>query len=212
MDDIAEFIKKYWLTGIIAVLLLGMSVYVFSLNYKANQYQAEYITLTDTLTTLTAELAKVSEVYDAEKEKNTIRENSVSATDISESMIAVDTVLTSFYRSSMPFPEGISADERAALIQKGEDAKAKYRTITGLDPANGVNTWQLNPEWSLKLETILTYKSVKEIPVLFSMKTKDGRDAGLVQTTYDVESNTLKNIVTHYTQAGIEDKADVGGQ
>lgn len=158
-----------------------------------------------------AELAKkeASKPFDTTKHQKVIQARTVSAEQIGKEIIAVDNTLTAFYKTNAPMPTGAKKD---ALIAKVKAAQTKNTALTGTAVADQINTWQLNPAWTLKLESVVAYQDTTTLPVVFSMTTKQGKAAGLIYAMYDVNNHKLSNITRHYTVDGLKDAVDVGGE
>lgn len=158
---------------------------------------------------LKQELADSSEKFDKKKHQKQVKERTISAQKIGKEMIAIDDELTTFYKTSDPLPKDKKAKD--AIFKKLEAAKRENTRITGASEADHIQTWQLNPDWTLKLETIVAYRDTDRVPILFSMTTKKGKPAGLISATYDVSNHMIDDVARHYTIDGLKDEVDVGG-
>lgn len=158
---------------------------------------------------LRQDFADASEKFDKKKHQKQVKERTISAEKIGKEMIAIDNELTTFYKTSDPLPKNKKAKD--AIFKKLEAAKKENTRITGANESDHIQTWQLNPDWTLKLETIVAYRDTDRVPILFSMTTKKGKPAGLISATYDVSNHMIDDVARHYTIDGLKDEVDVGG-
>lgn len=209
LDKLITGLKTYWIPILMGFVVIGMVVYMGNQNNDIDKLEADIATMQELIDDANATYAKISKEFDPEQEQKRIEQRTVSAKKIGKEMIAVDNALTSYYKMSEPLPE--DEEKKKALFDKLEKAKAKNTKLTGAEEGDHISTWQLNPEWTLKLESVVVYQDTNQIPVVFSMKTKDGKNAGLIYATYDVNDHMLDNISRHYTTVGLDDAVDVGG-
>lgn len=201
--------KTYWIAVVIGAVIAGMLVYMSNQNKTVEELR-EDIETTDGLVADAKETRSgLDEDFNTKEHQETIEQRSVSAKEIGKEMIAVDDALTSFYKTNEPLPD--DEKEREALFTKLDKAKAQNTKLTGASEADHIKTWQLNPKWTLKLESVVTYQDTNRVPIVFSMKTSDGKPAGLIYAIYNVDNHTLGNISRHYTTDGLKDETDVGG-
>lgn len=200
-------LKKYGAIGVLSLIALIFLIYTLVLNSQVLSLKDEYATLSDTVLTMQAELDSATADFNADEESRTIRESAVSATDVGTQIVELNNLLASYYRSIDPFA-GMTDSMKAEFLQQIDDAEIRWQAITN---ETNVTVWTLNSNWTLTLETVINYRATDQIPILFSMTMVDGTPAGIVTATYDVASNTLVNVVKHYTDAGQRDKVDVGG-
>ncbi|WP_078598690.1 hypothetical protein [Evansella clarkii] len=204
-----HILKTYWIA-----VILGIAV-VIMLSFIPGHKEdiAELEAAIERTKELIADSEKISsdleKEFDADEFMEEMEQRTVSATQIGKEMVKVDDVLTAFYKTHESLPE--DEDERDALFAELEEAQAKNTELTGAGEADHIKTWQLNPEWSLELESVITYQDTERFPVVFKMKTKDGKLAGLVHAIYNVSDHRLSSINRHYTIDGLRDEADVGG-
>lgn len=203
-------LKTYGIVVVMGVGITGMLLFMSSESKAIAQLESDVETSEGLITDAEKTLSGISKEFDAKEHQAKIKERTVSATKIGEEMIAVDDALTSFYKTNEPLPE--DKKEKDALFAKLEEAKAKNTELTGAGEADHIKTWQLNPEWTLKLESVITYQDTERVPVVFSMTTKDGKSAGLITAVYEVNNHQLDSISRHYTTDGLEDEIDVGGR
>lgn len=208
-DELLSGLKTYSIPLVLGVMSLGM-MFVSSNQSKAIAELEEGIAAYDALEKESAATdAKLDNTYDKEKHIEVIEGRTVSAEAIGKRMIEVDNELSAFYKTNEPFPE--SESEVTKMLEVLEKAQIENTLLTGASEADHINTWKLNPAWKTTLETVVTYQDAPQVPVLFSMATKDGKSAGLIYAIYDTENDKLVNINKHYTTIGIQDAVDVGG-
>lgn len=207
MDGILNFVKTYWIVGVIAMVAVIMMVLIYSRSGTVDQLQAEIDEMRAAAESATAEAAEEPEDFDSEAHVEKIEAGTVSAEAIGKDIIKLDNELTAFYKTAEPFPE--DEDERDALFKQLEDNQALNETMRGI--TNHGDTWQLNPDWTLELDSVVAYEATDSIPVIFTMETTDGDNAGIVHATYNVNDKSLSNITRQYTAAGLDDAASIGG-
>jgi len=152
---------------------------------------------------------EVDQPFDETKHAETITLRTVSAKQIGNEMIKVDNMLTSFYKSNESLPEDQAAYDK--IVNELEWAKKENEKLTGATEDEQIQTWKLNPAWTLRLDSVITYQDTDNVPILFSMTTKAGKLAGLISAVYDVNNHKIVNVVRHYTTDGLDDEVDVGG-
>ncbi|MCC2248989.1 hypothetical protein JUJ52_03325 [Virgibacillus sp. AGTR] len=202
-------IKTYWIVVIIGAVVMGMVLYMSNQNKAIIELEADIKTTNELVADAKKTRSDLDKEFDAKAHRTAIKERTVSAKEVGKEIIAVDNILTAFYKTNEPLPE--NKEEKEALFAKLEEAKAKNTELTGAKESDHIKTWQLNPEWTLTLESVVTYQDTNHVPVVFSMKTKDGKAAGLIYAIYDVNDHSLNNISHHYTTHGLQDEIDVGG-
>lgn len=97
------------------------------------------------------------------------------------------------------------------MMAELEEAQLENTRLTGATAADHIDTWKLNPAWTTVVESVVVYQDAPRVPVLFSMTTESGENAGLIYGIYDTDSNRLTDIGKHYTTTGLLDAVDVGG-
>ncbi|PAF27345.1 hypothetical protein CHH61_03740 [Shouchella clausii] len=205
-----QAIKTYWLVIIIGGGVAGMLIFMSNQSKVVAELESDIETIEELLVDAEKNKVALEEEFDAKAHQQRIKERTVSAEEIGKEIIEVDDVLTAFYKTNEPLPE--DKKERDALFARLEEAKKKNTELTGATEADHIKTWQLNPQWTLTLESVLAYQQDSDrFPVLFLMETGDGKSAGLIYATYDVTNHTLSNISRHYTTDGLKDEVDVGG-
>lgn len=209
MKRFIQGMKVYWILLPVGVGIVVMLVIMSSQSKDITKLEADVETTKELVSDAEKTHSSLGDKFDAEKYQEEVKERTVSAKQIGKEIIAVDDTLTSFYKTNEPLPD--DKKKKDALFEKVNDAKAKNSKLTGAKESDHIKTWQLNPEWTLKLESVLTYQDADRVPVVFSMKTKDGKSAGLIYAVYRVKSHTLDNISRHYTTDGLKDEIDVGG-
>lgn len=209
-DSAGYIAKRYGLVIAAGVVMAGGMIYATSVQADVSELSSEIATLEQDIVEQQRLLTVAEQPIDKEAQKQVIQNRTVSAKKIADEFIPVDDTLTAFYKTSGDLPTDES--ELKALQQAVEEAKALNTQLTGASEADHIQTWQLNPEWTLSLESVVTYRDTDRVPVVFRMTTKDGEPAGLVYATYDVQKNQLSNVTRHYTPAGINNQADIGGR
>lgn len=200
------------------IVPVALSLYLLGitngLNGEIADAESGIKTLEGELGDVEKEIKMLSESFDEEQYQTEVIEGKNSAEKIAGEVIDIQNKLAAFYKSSDPLPYGDSEEiekERQAILKELELNGKKNYALTGT-PEGDVDTWKLNPEWTLKLETTVMYGDVKRFPIIFSMMTKEGIPAGIVEAEYHVEGYKLTDIVKHYTNEGLRDEADIGGR
>src|SRR5690606_32920570 len=150
---------------IVVVLLIGLSIFLFIQNNSLNELESEISKKQSLIDEIEKKLEEAGETVDSEQIVHEVRESIISAKEIGAEMIEVDNTLTEFYQSWDPVPE----DD--GYIRKLEVDQKKNTELTGSSEKDQIATWQLNPEWTLTIETVINYGEVEQIPVLFKMTT-----------------------------------------
>lgn len=204
-----QALKTYWIVVLMGIGVIGMLLYMSSQNKVIAKLESDVATTEGLIVDAETALSGVTKEFDVKAHQARIKKRTVSAKEIGNEMIAVDNALTAFFKTNAPLPK--DKKEKATLLAALDEAKAKNTTLTGAKESDHIKTWQLNPEWKLTLESVVTYQDTDRVPVVFSMKTKAGKAAGLIYATYDVNKHTLTNISRYYTTDGLKDEIDVGG-
>lgn len=204
-----EALKVYWIVVVIGMVVVGMLLYMSSQNKVLSKLESDVVTTEELIADAEATRSGLMGEFNAKDHQAKIKEKTVSAKEIGHEIIAVDNTLTAFYKTNEPLPS--DKKEKDALFKELEKAKEKNILLTGAKEADHIKTWQLNPEWTLTLESVITYQDTDYVPVVFSMKTKAGKAAGLIYAVYDVDKHMLTNINRYYTTDGLQDEIDVGG-
>lgn len=199
-------LKKYgiFVSSILVILALLLSV---------NSNRSKISTLNEDISQLEKDISKLKqtevEEVDPEEYEELVVERLITAHEIGKELIDNDLILTEFFKTAEPLPE--DEDEKNKLLERVDKAKRKNQALTGASDGEHINTLRLNPEWDMKLESVAVYNNVDKIPVVFSMQTKDKKEAGLIYAVYDVNNHMIVNISRVYTNAGRQDESDVGG-
>lgn len=204
-----KIMKSYWFVLVIGAGIVGMMWFTSNQTKAIAELELDVATTKGLIADAEKTRSGLAEEFNTKKYQEKIKERTVSAQKIGKQMIEVDDALTAFYKSNKPLPKDKTEKDR--LFSGLEAAKAKNVELTGAKEADHIKTWQLNPEWSLSLESVITYQDTEYVPVVFSMKTKDGKAAGLVYARYNVNKQTLEDINRYYTTDGLKDEIDVGG-
>ncbi|MGX1195854.1 hypothetical protein [Metabacillus sp. SLBN-84] len=204
-----HLIRTYWIVVLIGTILTGMLWFISNQGDAITKLESDVKVTEGLLVEAEKTLAGLNREFDAKAHQKEINARTVSARKIGKDMIAVDDALTAFYKTNAPLPE--DKNQRDALYKNLEAVKKKNTELTGAGEADHIKTWKLNPEWKLKLESIITYQDTDRVPIVFSMTTKVGKSAGLVYAVYDVTNHRLQNVTRHYTTVGLQDEVDVGG-
>lgn len=209
LKSVLDILRTYWLAILLGCVAVGLFLFSSSKADELAKVEKDAVEMQSTVEAAKKTLAEKSKNLDKDAEKKVIQERTVSAKKIGEEIIKVDDVLTAFYKSSEDLPKDKA--EYNKLMEKVNWAKKENARLTGASEADNINTWQLNPEWTLKLESVAVYRDTDRIPVVFSMKTKEGKNAGLIQAVYNVEANQITDVVKYYTNDGLRDEVNVGG-
>lgn len=204
-----DALKTYWIVVVIGIAIIGMLLYMSSQNKVVLKLESDVATTEELIAEAEATRSKLTTDFNVKEHQAKIKERTVSAKEIGREMIEVDDALTAFYKTNEPLPT--DKKEKDALFKALEKAKEKNHLLTGANESDHIKTWQLNPEWTLTLESVVTYQDTNRVPVVFSMKTKAGKAAGLIYADYDVDKHRLTNINRYYTTDGLQDEIDVGG-
>lgn len=204
-----RIMKTYWMVVVIGGGIVGMLFFMSNQSKVIAKLESDIATTEGLIADAEKTQSGLTKEFDAKKHQAKIKERTVSAKEIGKQMIEVDDALTAFYKTNQPLPKDQS--KKDALLRELEKTKAKNTALTGAKEADHIKTWQLNPEWTLTLESVITYQDTDYVPVVFSMKTKDGKSAGLIYARYNVNRNTLDDISRYYTTDGLKDEIDVGG-
>lgn len=196
--------KTYMWIGVI-LTLIGSIVFSVLSSGVANDIRA----LEENHERLLAEKEKVEtrlkstqKKFDKEKYKEEIETKTVNAIEVGEEIIEIQNKLADLFRIDGNPPKEIIEQRRDVAPKLGE----KQAEISDIDPSFFYDTWKLNKDWDLKLETVISYENVSRFPVIFSMTTTKGEPAGMVKAIYDVGSNKFIEIERHYTAMGEEER------
>lgn len=201
--------KSYWPVLVVGAVIIVMVLYMSSQSKELEKLKSD-VEITKTLIRdANKTYDTIKGEFDVAKHQETLKERTVSAKKIGQEMIAVDNALTAFYKTNEPLPQDEA--KKQAMFDALDKAKAENTRLTGAKEKDHINTWKLNPAWTTTLDTVVTYQDTDRVPVVFSMKTADGKVAGLVVATYDVSKHQLKDITRYYTTDGLKDEIDVGG-
>lgn len=207
--DVTGGLKAYSLPIVLGTVSLGALFFAFDQNDKIESLTADVATMESLLSDTQAVDSGLDTEFDKDEHVEVIEGRTVSAKAIGKEMIAADDALTEFYKTNEPFPD--DQDEVDKMMAARDAAHAENTRLTGAGDADQLDTWKLNPEWKTKLESVVVYQDTQRVPIVFSMTTKSGDNAGLVYAVYDTESEMLTNISKHYTTAGMQDAVDIGG-
>ncbi|WP_145142325.1 hypothetical protein [Paenibacillus sp. Y412MC10] len=202
-------LKAYGIPIILGLVALIMGVLILQQNKKIDALESDIAGKQEQLQSAQATKEKVDHPFDSKEHEEILQSRTVSAKKIGAEIIAAENVLASFYKSNEPLPEDQAAYDK--IVKNLKHAQAENTRLTNASESDHIQTWKLNPEWTLKLESIVTYQDTDNVPVLFSMTTKSGKSAGLIYAVYDVVNYKLTNISRHYTTSGLDDEVDVGG-
>ncbi|MEW4426019.1 hypothetical protein AB1I68_00830 [Paenibacillus pabuli] len=202
-------LKVYGIPIVLGLIALIMVVLIWQQNKTIDTLESDIAGTQELIQGAEVTKEKVDEPFDSKEHEEILQSRTVSAKKIGAEIIAVEDMLASFYKTNEDLPEDQAAYDE--LFNNLEKAKAENTRLTNATESDHIQTWKLNPEWTLKLESIVTYQDTDNVPVLFSMTTKSGKSAGLIYAVYDVANYKLTNISRHYTTDGLDDEADVGG-
>lgn len=202
-------LKAYGIPIVLGLAALIMVVLIWQQNKKIDTLESDIAGTQELLQGALATKEKMDQPFDFKEHEEILQSRTVSAKKIGAEIIAAENVLASFYKSNEPLPEDQAEYDK--ILKNLEKAKAENTRLTNATESDHIQTWKLNPEWTLKLESIVTYQDTDNVPVLFSMTTKSGKSAGLIYAVYDVVNYKLTNISRHYTTDGLDDEVDVGG-
>ncbi|MCL6663443.1 hypothetical protein [Paenibacillus amylolyticus] len=202
-------LKTYGIPIVLGLIALIIVLFIWQQNKKIDVLESDIAATKELLQGVQSTKEKVEEPFDSKEHEEILQSRTVSAKKIGAEIIAVEDVLTSFYKSNEDLPEDQAAYDK--MVKELDKAKADNTRLTNASESDHIQTWKLNPDWTLKLETIVTYQDTENVPVLFSMTTKSGKSAGLIFAVYDTVNYKLTNISRHYTTDGLDDEIDVGG-
>lgn len=207
--DIMGGVKSYSLPLVLGVVSLGGVFFAVDQNEKIQNLNGDVATMEELIRESEALDAGLDTDFDKDAHMEVIEGRTVSAEAIGKEMIATDDALTEFYKTNEPFPD--DQDEVDKMMAARDEAHAANTRLTGASEATQLDTWKLNPEWTTTLESVVVYQDTPRVPVVFSMTTSSGDNAGLIYALYDTETETLNDISKHYTTAGMQDATDIGG-
>lgn len=198
-EDIIDFVVDHYpsIIGIVAIIITG----VLAINSASTvaDYTSKEPELRSQIEQVKVELNKEST---AEADTEAVKESTINARDIGTEIVKAQSTLADVYAThEAPSDEGI-AKAKAALDVVGKDVDGDALS----------NMWVRNSDWKLELKSVVNYKGVTSMPVIFTMTTGTGDLAGLVRATYDSELKKLTNVKAQYTAAGKADFAEVGGE
>lgn len=199
-----DAVKEYWriYLGVLFVFIGGVFILMF--NRSTTSIEAQENSLRTEIQEIERELAKgVITEDDLAPEVEVIEQSGAHARDMGKEMIQVQKKLSDAYRTPDPV---VDYKDKDGL----DKAEVAYTRMT--NSSDYINTWMLNPEWSMELDSIGNYVESKHVPVVFSLYLKDGGLAGMVRASYDSERDLMKDIVVSYTVDGYNDAVDVGGR
>ena len=209
--DMVDFVKKYWYLIVLCIIII---IGCFANHNKKKEFDGwhdDFKRASETLSDLNRTLEVVSQDFDPEQYTEIVYEATVSANAIGAKLIELDNEMTSMYKANPDDTIPVDEPERSAWFERLDVLKQENARLRGVSDTDHHRTWQLNPEWNLELESVVTYRSVDKFPIVFGMTTKDDRKAGLVYAEYNVQDDTISNVSTHYTQLGLSDEVDAGG-
>ena len=194
------------IAGIAAVTLFSASV---NLGDDVEAKEREVAAYQQEVEKSKATLATLEEGVDKEELQTEVAADVISAKDMAKRLIDIDDTLTQFFKMTEVIEDKA---EREAFFAKVDKAKLANTELTGATEADHIDTLKLNPEWETTLESTIVYANADVIPVVLSMKTKSGDNAGLVVAGYDVLNDQVMDVTKYYTNAGILDATAVGGR
>lgn len=134
----------------------------------------------------------------------------VSAKNIANELLSLDQSMVTYYHGGS-INRNTSEKKKRALLKNMQNVWARYEKITGSSDRSPNIAFRKNPKWTMTLKSVLPYKESPEVPLLFEMRTKKGKLAGMVVATYYVENQQIRHIKRYYTSEGQRDFVDVGG-
>jgi len=146
--------------------------------------------------------------FDTEAYLEELDERTVSAKAIAEEIIEVDDFLTGLYKRNSVMDD-LTDEERQANVERTKEMQARNTALRG--ETDHLSTWQLNPDWTLELASVVAYQETSHIPVVFKMTTSSGELAGFIRATYHVDEHKITDVIKHYTAQGFQDQASLGG-
>lgn len=207
--DVMGGLKVYSIPLVLGTVSLVALFFAFDQNAQIEKLTEDVAIMESLLEDTDAVDSGLDTEFDKEAHVELIEGRTVSAEAIGKEMIAVDDALTEFYKTNEPFPS--DQGEVDKMLAARDAAHAENTRLTGAGDANQLDTWKLNPAWETTLESVVVYQDTPRVPIVFSMATESGDNAGLIYAIYDTASETLTNISKHYTTAGMQDAVDIGG-
>lgn len=204
-----KWVKNYGVVFVLFVVFAAVMYYVTNQQTEVKKREGDIKDTQKLITDAKQTMNQVNKPFDEEKHQEKLNERTVSAKKIGQEIIAVDNTLTAFYKTADPLPKDES--KKQAIFDQLEQAKKENTRLTDAGEHDHIKTWQLNPEWTLSLDSVAVYQDTDSVPVVFRMKTKAGVLAGFIVATYDVKQHKLRNVIRHYTTDGLKDEAEVGG-
>lgn len=199
-----QVIREYWRLVLAGVLVLVAGIFIQITTSQTDGLNAQEQTLKETVVALKKEANQAPVTEEAlEAEVVVIEQASAQSRDMGEEMIGIQKTLTAFYKRHEPL------DPKEDLTPVRDAEKAYTRITNSTDYGN---TWMLNDEWTMTLDSVANYAGTADVPVVFSMYTKDQKLAGLVRGTYTAESDLLSDVSIDYTVDGRLNAEDVGGK
>lgn len=209
MNVVLEFIKEKWAIIVIVLIILIGGTYIVRMRSEVQSTKNDILIANEQILENKINLSDLEKEFDAEVYSQTLESTDISAKKIGQEIIALDNFLTAYYKSNDPLPE--NEEDHPKYFERLELAKKEYSKIVEVKDTEYISTWKLNPDWNIKLESVVNYRNVSNIPIIFSLTTKDGTNAGLIYAIYNVGSYKITGVTRHYTNAGILDAVDVGG-
>lgn len=202
-------IKPYIPATVLGVTSLALLLYTNDIREQTAVAETEVKSIESELAIARQTDNDLSVELDTEAAAEEYTARTVSAEKIAKELIAVDDTLTQFFKMNEVIE---NESEREKFFASVDIAKQENTRLTGATEADHIDTWKKNPEWTTKLETVVVYADAQMVPIVFSMKTKDGRNAGLVFATYDSLAENIVGVSKLYTRDGIVDESSVGGR
>lgn len=200
---ILKMIQDYWRLFLAFIFVVLGTVFVSTSNSESDTIVAQENTVREEIRSLESDLAqKDLTKEDLQPEVEIITEKGAHVRDMGEEMIEAQLVIARAYKN----PDPITDDRELAVL---EQAEMTYTRLT--DSVDYANTWVLNGDWTMTLDSVGTYADVRNIPVVFSMYMASGELAGVVRGTYDSDRDLLSDVVVDYTVNGFADMTDPGG-
>lgn len=194
LDAFVDFFVEYWVmilgVSFIIIMAVGMSMNLSD----ASKYRAKANKAESQLVGLKAELKTINK-KNAKDVSKKVKTDGINATNIGNKLVAAEKNLVSIYLKRGQ----ITKEDRDTV----SDAGAVITETTGETP--GIDTmWLRNTQWTLKLNTVVTYSDTT-MPVLFTMSNTKGDMMGIVTARYDSTVNKFTDISVQYTNAGMKD-------
>lgn len=193
-DAFIDFFVEYWLMilGVVFIIIMGVGM---SLNISSTKmYNRQEARAKSKIIPLKAKLKKINK-KDANDVSKKVKTDGINATAIGNKLVSAQNDVVSFYLKRGE----ITKDDRDKLSNAG----AIITEITGITPSVQ-NMWLRNTQWTLKLNTVVTYSDIT-MPILFTMVNRKGDMMGLVTARYDSTNNQITDVVVQYTNAGTKD-------